>query len=292
MLVTGAGRPFGERLAARLANEDSIDRVIAVDTVAPRVALTGRTEFVRADIAHPLIGKVLEQAGVNTVVHTGGAGTGAVGVDVLLAACERSRTVTRVVAESSTAVYPAYAGAPAVHGEGVEVHDPLETALRAFARHRRDVTVTSLRFADIVGAGYRSTVVRRLAGPIVGVLGFDPTLQLLHIDDALEVATQACLERHPGAVNVAGAGVLTLTQLVRRAGRTRIAAPPLLAGAQACKLRFGRVVDTTRLATRFGYLPRYSTAAAWDDALGAARRQFLPALALGVVGTAERLVRA
>ena len=30
-------------------------------------------------------------------------------------------------------------------------------------------------------------------------------------------------------------------------------------------LEFGRVVDTTRLGAEFGYVPRYSTAAAFDD---------------------------
>ena len=62
VLVTGVSRHLGGRLAASLAADTSIERVIGVDTVPPprelRAAL-GRTEFVRADIRNPLIAKVI-----------------------------------------------------------------------------------------------------------------------------------------------------------------------------------------------------------------------------------------
>ena len=67
VLVTGVSRYLGSRLAGVLAADPSIERVIGVDTVAPRPqqsAVLGRTEFVRADIRNPLIAKVIAQAGV------------------------------------------------------------------------------------------------------------------------------------------------------------------------------------------------------------------------------------
>ena len=72
-LVTGVGRWLGEQVAAALAAEPSLERIIGVDTVAPRPGSQrlGRTEFVRADIANPLIGTVLDQARVDLVVHAG-----------------------------------------------------------------------------------------------------------------------------------------------------------------------------------------------------------------------------
>ncbi len=72
VVVTGVGRYLGARVAARLAADRSIERVIGVDTVPARPELDGaRVEFVRADIAHPLIATVLDQAGADTVVHIG-----------------------------------------------------------------------------------------------------------------------------------------------------------------------------------------------------------------------------
>ena len=70
VLVTGVSRHLGGRLAALLAADPAIERVIGVDTVPPPRELTlGRTEFVRADIRNPLIAKVIATAEVDTVVH-------------------------------------------------------------------------------------------------------------------------------------------------------------------------------------------------------------------------------
>src|SRR5438309_11668471 len=72
VLITGVSRFLGGRLAAQLAADPSVDRVIGIDTVPPRTGdlpLLGRTEFVRADIRNPLIAKVMAQARVPTVVH-------------------------------------------------------------------------------------------------------------------------------------------------------------------------------------------------------------------------------
>ncbi len=72
VLVTGVSRFLGGHLAARLAANPDIDRVLGVDTVPPPRDLLrrmGRAEFVRADIRNPLIAKVISQAAVDTVVH-------------------------------------------------------------------------------------------------------------------------------------------------------------------------------------------------------------------------------
>ena len=74
VLVTGVSRWLGGALAAELAADPGIERVIGVDTVPPSPELLrtlGRTEFVRADIRNPLIAKVVARAEVDTVVHAG-----------------------------------------------------------------------------------------------------------------------------------------------------------------------------------------------------------------------------
>ena len=113
------------------------------------------------------------------------------------------------------------------------------------------------------------------------MFGRDPRLQFVHVDDALEVLRRSVVEDHPGTYNVAGPGVLLLSQAIRRAGR--VAVPVRGAGAVRRSPRsradlgvgrygldqldlfvHGRVVDTTRLVEEFGFTPR-STAVAFDD---------------------------
>ena len=62
VLVTGVSRFLGGHLAARLAADPSIERVLGVDTAPPprdMLRRMGRAEFVRADIRNPLIAKVI-----------------------------------------------------------------------------------------------------------------------------------------------------------------------------------------------------------------------------------------
>ncbi len=306
VLITGVSRYLGGHLAARLSAEPSVERIIGVDATSPRpdqLARLGRTEFVRADIRNPLIANVFAQAHVDTVVHaatgtaraTRGPATARevnrVGTMQLLAACQRSESVSQVVVKSTTAVYGSGARDPAVFteemaavgqpsggyaGDAVEV----EGYVRGFVRRRPDITVTMLRLASLIGPAIESPLTRYLAMPLVPTsLGFDPRLQLLHESDAVEVLRRAALGQHPGVYNVAGDGVVYLSQAVRRAGRLRVPVPAaaiaLVGGLvgnsavvefsaeRADFLNFGRVVDTTRLHEEFGYRPRYST----DEAL-------------------------
>ncbi|MEN3360228.1 MAG: UDP-glucose 4-epimerase, partial [Mycobacteriales bacterium] len=171
VLVTGVSRNLGSRLAARLSADPSIDRIIGVDTLPPGpelAALLGRTEFVRADIRNPLIGKVIASASVDTVVHMNisstPAGSGGrapmkelnvIGTMQLLAACQRAASVQRVVLKSTTAVYGASSRDPAVFTEAMQARAvpsggfakdslDIEGFVRAFARRRPEVDVAVL----------------------------------------------------------------------------------------------------------------------------------------------------
>jgi UDP-glucose 4-epimerase len=131
------------------------------------------------------------------------------------------------------------------------------------------------------------------------VFGRDPRLQFVHVDDAFEVLLRAVLERHSGTFNVAGRGVLTLSQAVRRAGRIAVPIPEgglstlAMGGRRAVTLDqldlfvHGRVVDTTRLVKEFGFEPR-STADAFEEFIAAQREGAL--LGPEVVRAAERVI--
>jgi UDP-glucose 4-epimerase len=331
VLVTGVSRSLGGRLAARLAADPDVDRVIGVDTAPPGrdlADLLGRTEFVRADIRNPLIAKVIAAARVDTVVHmsitaTPGAAGGRVpmkemnviGTMQLLAACQKSPYVRRLVVKSSTAVYGASHRDPALFTEETEPRAPLRTSygrdsveiegyVRGFGRRRPDVSISLLRFSNFIGPHVESPLTRYLSLPVVPtVLGYDPRMQLLHEDDALETLRLATMDERPGTYNVAGDGILLLSQAIRRAGRVFVPVPePAMnlvaefgrrtkminfSPEQVRFLHYGRVVDNTRLKREFGYTPKYTTGQAFDDFLssGAVHRMIDPGLVSGIERT-------
>jgi UDP-glucose 4-epimerase len=309
VLVTGVGSELGGRLLARLGNDSRLERVIGVDTTPfGRTILQrmGRAEFVRADIRNPLIAKVIGSAKVDTVVHASTtahpAGPGrrsvikevnVIGTMRLLAACQRSPLVRKLVVKSTAAVYGAGARSPAVFTEDSELIPSssggyakdaveMEGYVRGLARRRPDITVTMARFINLLGPEIDTVLGRYFALPVVPtVLGYDARMQLLHSADALAVLEHATIEDKPGVFNVGSDGVLTLSQAIRRAGRLELPVPRgavpsvgrVLHGArvvdfsadQVRLLNFGRVVDTTRLKTVFGYTPKWNTRDAFDD---------------------------
>lgn len=332
VLVTGVSRHLGVRLVAQLAADPTVDRIVGVDTSPPSRedrARLGRAEFVRADIRNPLIARVITQAKVDTVVHAAvtatprGAGgrtpmkeLNVIGTMQLLAACQKSETVRRLVVKSTTAVYGSSSRDPAVFTEEMTARSTprsgyakdaieVEGYVRGFGRRRPDITVTVFRFANFIGPTIDTSLTRYLSLPVVPTaFGFDPRLQLLHEDDAVEVLRRATLDDHPGVFNVAGAGALLLSQAIRRAGRISVPVPPpavRLVGdlvrragfvdfspEQMQLLNFGRVVDTDRLRARFPYTPRYSTA----EALAAfiAGRPLVAVIPADTVRRAERFL--
>jgi UDP-glucose 4-epimerase len=328
VLVTGVSRFLGSRLAAHLGADPQIERIIGIDAVPPRTAdlpRLGRTEFVRADIRNPLVAKVLSQAGVTTVVHAalmasprpvGGRAPmqemNVIGTMQLLAACQRSDTVERLVLRSTTAVYGCGPADPALFTEDMHPRDgspggyakdavEVEGFVRGFARRRADIEVSVLRLGNILGPTIDNPLTRYLAMPVVPTpLGFDPRVQLLHEDDAVEVLRLAAVSSRPGVFNVAGAGVVPLSQLLRQLGRIRVAVPPPalgmigavvgnrgvvdVAAEESRYLYYGRVVDTRRLREQFGFAPRYDTVdtvAAYTAGLRSRVRPTLAALGVG-----------
>jgi UDP-glucose 4-epimerase len=305
VLITGVSRFLGGRIARILAADPEIETVIGVDTVPPRGDL-GRTEFVRADIRNPLIAKVIASSEVDTVVHLNVVATpltvggrtamkeiNVIGTMQLLAACQKSSSVRKFVLKSTTAVYGSSPKDPALFTEDMEPrHLPrtgyakdsveVEGYVRGFGRRRPDVSLTLLRFCNFIGPRIETPLTRYFSFPVVPtVFGFDPRIQFVHEDDALEVLRLATLEDKPGIVNVGGSGVLLLSQAIRRAGRVSfpVLEPLVNVAGQGFRraglvdfspeqLRFlehGRVADTTRLRETFGYEPAYTSIEAFDD---------------------------
>jgi UDP-glucose 4-epimerase len=299
VLITGISGFLAGRLARRLEQDPGVDYVVGIGLEEPSADLE-RTEYVRADIRNPLVVKVLQTTEVDTVVHLNilatpqGAGgrtqmkeLNVIGTMQLLGACQRAEGVRKVVMKSTTAVYGADPRDPALFTEdmtarseprGGYTKDAIETEryARGFARRRTDIELTLLRFANFMGPEIDTPFTRYFSFPVVPTaMGYDPRLQFVHEDDAIEVLYRAVRESHPGIFNVAGHGVVLLSQALRLVGKPSIPVIlPLVAPiANAVRrlrvvdfatdqlryLLYGRVADTTRLKEDFGYTPVLST---------------------------------
>ncbi|AKL67275.1 NAD-dependent epimerase/dehydratase family protein [Streptomyces sp. Mg1] len=311
VLVTGAARQLGGRFVRRIQRDPDVERVIAVDAVTPTHRL-GSAEFVRTDIRQSAIVRVLAEHAVDTVVHlavTGGTAvpgagrsavkeTNVIGTMQLLGACQKSPTVRRLVVKSSTSVYGGTSRDPAVFTESTQPKSlpsggfakdaaEVEGYVRGFARRRPDVAVCVLRFANILGPYADSALAEYFSMPVMPtVLGYDPRLQFVHEDDVLDVLGLAAREPRRGTLNsgtfnIAGDGVMLLSQCSRRLGRPTV---PLLLPAvtwvgaalrtvgvtdfspeQIRLLTHGRVVETTQMRDTLGFKPMYTTAETFLD---------------------------
>lgn len=255
VLVTGACRFLGGYLTARLVQNPMINKVIAVDAIAPSKDMLrrmGRAEFVRADIRNPFIAKVIRNGDVDTVVHaaaasyaprSGGRATlkeiNVMGAMQLFAACQKAPLVRRVILKSTSEVYGSHPHDPVVYAEDRSARRPprdgfardsidIEGYARGLGRRRPDIAVTILRLANMIGPGMDTALSRYLAGPLVPtVLGHDARLQLLHEQDALGALERATMAGKAGTFNIGASGIIMMSQAIRRSGRLAVPVPKI-----------------------------------------------------------------
>lgn len=309
VLVTGVARQLGARMAAELAADPAVGRVVGVDLVDPPYDLGG-AEFVRTDIRRPDLGALLDRVAPDTVVHmnvlttpldAGGRAPqkeiNVIGTMQLLGACQKAASVTALVVKSSATVYGSSSRDPAQFKEEMVARsvprsgyakDSLEVEgyVRGFARRRPDVEVAMLRFANFMGPTVNTPMTGYFLLPVVPtVLGFDPRLQFVHEDDGIAALHRATVERWRGTYNVAGDGVLLLSQAIRRAGRPEVGVPRFTAGVigdvfrrfgladfspeQLRLLTYGRGVDTTRVRQERGFRAQHTSEEAFAQFVAA-----------------------
>lgn len=305
ILVAGVSRYLGGRFARILTADPAVSQVIGVDVVPPPHDI-GDADFVRADIRNPVIAKVIARANVDTVVHMNVIATptsaggrvsmkeiNVIGTMQLLAACQKAPSVRRLVVKSTAGVYGSSSRDPALFTEDTGAKalprsgwgkDSVEVEgyVRGFSRRRPDVDVVTLRLANFIGPGVRTALTDYFSLPVIPtVMGFDARLQFIHEDDGLEALRLATVGPATGTINVAGDGVILLSQAARMAGRPTVGIPPVLSGAAGQLIRraglidlspeqmrflsFGRALDTGRMRRILGLEPRHTTREAFAD---------------------------
>ena len=287
VLVTGLSTYWGGRLAHALESNPEIEAIIGVDTREPTRELE-RTEYVKVGVQHGLIEKIVRAARIDTVVDTrmvvdsarDPSGTrpesvhenNVIGTLNILAACSTADSpVRRFVFKSSAHWYGCAQDDPAFFTEDMNRMHPPKTAIERdlveaeaavddFRRRRPEVTVSVLRFANVLGAEVDTSHVQLFSLPLVPMIaGFDPRYQFVDEVDVVHALEHVAINDLPGTFNVAGDGVLTLSETISLLGKRPLPViPPWGTGLAASaarrlgvtipdeminQLRFGRGLD-------------------------------------------------
>lgn len=298
VLITGLSSYWGGRLAQALESFEEIEAIIGVDSSEPTLEL-GRTEYVKIGTQHALIQKIVAAADIDTVIDTrlivdSLLGTRAqihennvIGTLNILAACTGPDSpVRKLIFKSSAHWYGCEQDDPAFFTEAMSRPHPPRTAIERdiveaeaavsqFGETSPGVTITILRCANVLGPDVDTSHTRLFALPAVPViLGFDPRYQFVHSDDVVHALEHAVLNDLPGVFNVAGDGVLVLSEVISLLGKfplpilppwgaSLVLGPLRKLGAEIPdemrqQLRFGRGIDN-RLFRSTGFEYQYST---------------------------------
>jgi UDP-glucose 4-epimerase len=251
VLVTGLGSFWGGRVAQALEAEPDVDVIVGLDTREPTVELE-RTEYVRSDESYSILSRIVRATQVDTIVHTFLVvdssqmpsrqinETNVIGTMNLFAAASQPESrVTDVVVKSSTLVYGSTFRDPVWFSEDSRrsalprhrVEKSLlevEGYVRDYAVDNPHVTVSMLRFSNVLGADIVTPITKVLELPVVpAVFGFDPRLQFVHEVDVVRAIMFVLDRRLAGIYNVAGDGLLPWSEVAAICAKPVVPLPPL-----------------------------------------------------------------
>src|SRR6202048_4733422 len=243
VLVTGVARWWGALLVQRLVEDPDVAEVIGIDTREPRYDL-GRADYLKLDVRHSLIGKLVRAVGIDTVVHTmtrvdsfdmdprRAHEMNVIGTLNLLAGCAgEGSPVRRFVLKSSGHVYGSRFDLPAAlredHRQDTNsrhqfVRDivEVESYVSDFALRNPHISTVVLRFSNSLNPEEPQPLARYLDLEVVPtVAGYDPSIQLIHRDDCVEAIALATKQGPAGARHIAAPGAEPLSKLLDAAGK-------------------------------------------------------------------------
>jgi UDP-glucose 4-epimerase len=319
VLINGVGGQIGTRLAQRLSAEPSLE-LIGLARATPNGPV-GRADWLVAHLnGHQLL-ELLRAEQVDTLVHLDFEGIDApvssretavqrniMGTMEVLGACSAAG-VRQVVVLSHSLVYGCELTNPSWIRESQPLvrtgrnsllrgHVEIDEFLIDFAASHTAMRVVTLRCAPLIGGW--SPLGAYLSGSAPSMLlGFDPSIQVLHLSDAVEAFALATLRPVAGPFNIASADTVSLSQAIRLVGRQPdLVFEPLAMMMKSFGdrqvladwpydrdlLRYGCVVDIARARCELGWSPAVS---AYE-----ALQQLQVACATSDAETAEEALRA
>jgi len=306
--ITGTASFLGGRLLRRLVAARGADAVLALDITPPPTTLAG-VRHRMLDLTLPgadrRLVEVFREEDVDTVFHAAFFTTPrrdasysheleSIGT-LHLAAAAAAAGVRHLLLRSFTGVYGARGQNPSFLTEERKpdadsrlswVRDKVEAEEHAFSFSRRypGLGVTVLRFATLLGPAVHTFYTRLLGSRVVPVvLGYDPLIQLLHPDDALEAAAVAIEKGASGVVNVVPRATITLLTALHLSDKVTVPVPhpaayPLAElwwaagvgeapGGFIDYARFPFVADGEKARATLGFSARYSSREALESYL-------------------------
>ena len=257
VLVTGATTTLGEALVHALAEDDSVEEVLALG-LEPEEELSdtlqqAAVQWVRTDLSHHrnirevVFGPAWDHhidAVVHLALHRRASDTGrrihklnVHATRLLLRMAEEHPTIRRFVFRSTGHVYALKPGSPTVlrednpldlTGHGPQwLRDRIEADVAVCTRMGlTDLKTVVLRTSEIVAPGVGSQLYDYLQSRVcLRPVGFDPMLNLLSLDDAVAALRGALAVDATGVFNIPGADTLPLSEAVQRCDRPVIPIP-------------------------------------------------------------------
>lgn len=162
--------------------------------------------------------------------------------------------VTHLVSISSTMCYGARPDNPAWFTEEAPLRPPPSRTLRdkadadeqvlRFGAEHMDVAVAVARLGALLPTARDHFWTRLLSRPVVPtVLGYDPLVQFLHPDDAVDALVHLWRTSSRGAFNVTSAGVLPLSHVLTRLRRVPLVLPARLGQSLAATLWRAQLIE-------------------------------------------------
>jgi UDP-glucose 4-epimerase len=300
LVVTGGAGALGARFVRALAARETHE-IVVLDLIPPPDAPPDvRHRFLDLNLPHAdgTVYRQLSEERPDAVLHLAQIRSpsrdstyvhelNAIGSLHVLAAAGEAK-VGRVILGSTTLVYGARGDNPNYLTEEHPLRpDPADRFVRDFVeaegharshvRRHPDAKVTILRFAPFMSADVRDYRAKAFGAPVaVSLLGYDPLVQALHTDDAVQ-ATLLALD-HPeatGAYNIAPEGVLPVSSARLLLGSLSVPVPHALAyalyetawelgvglmpGIHAHYLRYLCVADNRKARRVLGFAPQRTT---------------------------------
>lgn len=311
--VTGVRGFIGSEVVKRLEEDRRYAKILALDVRKPSFALD-KTQFFKIDLTLPTadadVAAILAEEGADTILHAAFLSSPThnsawaheledIGTMHVLNACAEVG-IRKLVLSSTTLVYGARPLNPNFLKETHElcgstrsrfVNDKVaaEKQVRRFAAENPDTIVTVLRCAPLLGPTVQNFVTKFFSRPIAPVMmGYDPLMQFLHEQDAIDAFKLALDHDYPGEFNIVGEGVLPYSTILAMMGKFPLPMPhfiayPLSNALWATQifdsppnfldyLRYLCVADGAKAARVMGFRPRHDIKAIIHDFLGIADR--------------------
>ncbi len=293
--MLGGGTPLARRVVASLRRKAEVDSAVGIEHHPfSDPAMNEDLEFLSWAPDHRPFAEYLLKEEIDTVIDCGlvadrgGAAKQPSGADVIsamyvgAAIADECSPVRSWILASSSAFYPSksympllqreeHSVSPAANDRGASIAEAEEYA-RSLAKRLPHVNVAIMRLQELAGRDCRGPLATILARPLVPrIPGFDPAIQLLHVDDAASALAWAADVELAGLYNVSSASMLRWSEAVRATGHRSFPVVPIsfsplepllerfeipfVSSSMFDLLRYGQAIDVEKIA-HAGWSPK------------------------------------